>query len=139
MTKEKFYIAKYGEGEYDYFSFKESELNDYEKEQGYLSETSLFKRVFTDMVLSNNIFKILNYDNIEEIISAYDEEEDYYMDEYQYFIVDFNYNEEDIEKMMKLSGNTLYYSNELGNYIIGVTDFGTQRTYVLTNIKIEER
>lgn len=139
MEKEKLFKAVYGEGEYDYFILSDNELNNYEKEQGYLSESTLFKIAFNDMVLSNNILKILNYDDIEEIISAYNEDEDCYEDEYQLFIVDFNYDEEQIQKMMEKSKNTLYYSNELGNYIIGVTDLGTSRDYVLTDIKIVEK
>ena len=128
----------YGNGEYDYFVFSENELNDYEKKQGYLSEATLFKRAFSDMILSNNILKVINYDELEEILPSYDEENDKYKDEYQLFIVDLKYDEEQTKKMMEKAGNTFYYSNELDNYIIGVCDLGTSRDYVLTDIKIEE-
>ena len=56
------------------------------------------------------------------------------------FIIDFNFNydENDIVKIIKKMENTLYYDNELALYIMGITDLGTSRTLVPTNMKVEE-
>ena len=137
---EKRYKAIWGKGEYDYFYYTAEELGDYEKEKGYLSELSCFRWVFNDMVLSNEILKLLCETGkyVEELVSGYDEKNDYYIDEYQFFIVDSKYDEESLIKIVKLMGNTLYYSEDLNNYIMGVTDLGTSRDYVLTDIKLEE-
>ena len=139
MEKKAFYKAIYGENENDYFVINENELNEYEKEQGFLSEATAFRKIFSDMILSNNILRHINYDNIDFLIDSYNEENDEYTDEYQYFIVEPRYSDEEtLIKLVKSTGNTLYYSNDLDNYILGVTDLGTNRNYVLTDIKLEK-
>ena len=137
-NKEKLYKAIYGENENDYFIINENELKEYEKEQGFLSEATAFRKIFSDMVLSNNIMHVLNND-VDVLVGAYDEENDTYKEEYQFFIVDPNFNDyEVLSKQVEAMNNTLYYSNTLDNYILGVTDLGTNRNYVLTDIKLEK-
>lgn len=127
------YKIYYGENENDYIRryLKENEIID-----GRLSEAKAFEIFFNDMIMCNDYLKY-RYDNIEELISAYDEEEDYYIDEYQLFIVDIEYDEEITTKAVEKMGNTLYYDNDLGLYVTGITDLGTSRTIVPTNLMVE--
>lgn len=138
----KSYKATWGNREYNYFIFRENTLGDYEKKEGFLSEKTLFHRIFSDMILCNDIINYIykNNDYLDEIVSNYDEEENYYKEEYQYFIVnwEFDYDEEDMKKLINAMGNTLYYNENLDIYIMGVCDLGTSRDYVLTDIKLEE-
>lgn len=130
---EKMYKIYYGENENDYIRryLKENEIID-----GRLSEAKAFEIFFNDMIMCNDYLKY-RYDNIEELISAYDEEEDYYIDEYQLFIVDIEYDEEITTKAVEKMGNTLYYDNDLGLYVTGITDLGTSKTIVPTNLMVE--
>lgn len=131
---EKLYKIYYGEEENDYIRryLKEEDIIN-----GYLSESKAFELFYTDMIMSNNYLRN-NYDNLEILISNYNEEEDYYTDEYQVFIIDIEY-DEDITKMAtEKMGNTLYYDTENEIYLTGITDLGTSRTIVPTNLKVVE-
>ena len=131
---EKLYKIYYGDGENDYIRryLKEEDIID-----GYLTEAKAFDIFYNDMIMSNNYIQN-NYDNLEELISAYDEEEDYYTDEYQVFIIDIEY-DEDITKMAtEKMGNTFYYDNNNEIYLTGITDLGTSRRLVPTRLKVEE-
>lgn len=131
---EKLYKIYYGEDKNDYIRryLKDNEIID-----GRLSEAKAFEIFFTDMILCNDYLRH-RYDNIDEIISAYDEEEDYCVDEYQLFIVEIEYDEEITKKAVEKMGNTLYYDNDLNLYITGITDLGTHRTIVATNLEVYE-
>ena len=87
--------------------------------------------------MCNNYFNNNDFSNIEYLIDPYNEEEDYYTDEYQYFIIDFDFTEETIIKVTEKMGNTLYYDNDKDLYITGLTDLGTSRTIVPTQLKVE--
>ena len=129
----KLYKIYYGENKEDYIK---RYLKDDEIINGRLSEAKAFDIFFSDMIMCNDYLKH-RYDNIDELISAYDEEEDYYTDEYQFFIVNIEYNEEITKKAVEKMGNTLYYDNDLDLYITGITDLGTRRTIVPTNLMVE--
>lgn len=131
--EEKYYIARFGEGNYDYFRVMESELNEEEKKTNKASELTVFRRTFDGMVLCNNILKVINYD-YEDL--TYEEDDD--NEDYQLFIVDSQFCEETMVKIVKKCGCHLYYSEALDNYILGVTDLGTSRDYVMTDIELEE-
>lgn len=131
---EKLCRIYYGNGENDYIRryLKENEIIN-----GYLTEAKAFELFYTDMVMANNYLRN-NYDNVNELISAYDEDEDYCVDEYQIFIIELAY-DEDITKMATgKMGNTLYYDNENEIYLTGITDLGTSRGIVPTDIKVVE-
>ena len=134
MEKEKLYEIYYGEGKEDYIR---RYLKDDEIINGYLTEAKAFEIFYTDMILCNNYLKN-NFDNLEEIISAYNEDEDYYEDEYQVFIINIEYDEEITKKATEKMGNTFYYDNENEIYLTGITDLGTSRTIVSTNLKVKE-
>ena len=125
---------------------KNEDLNEYEKENNKISYKRLVNRLFTDMILCNDIVKLfyteLNGQYIEpEFVVGCDYNEEYEenIDVYQYFIVDFNsYTYEHILKKYaeQLSNEIiLYYIEELDLYILGVTHFGTGWDYVLTDIE----
>lgn len=130
---EKLYKIYYGDNKEDYIRgyLKEEDVLD-----GFLSEAKAFELFFNDMIMCNNYLQ-KNYENIEELISAYDEENDSYIDEYQYFIVDIEFDEEITKKAIEKMGNTLYYDNGLELYITGITDLGTSRRIVPTNIIVK--
>lgn len=130
---EKMYKIYYGENKNDYII---SYLKDNDIIDGRLSEAKAFEIFFSDMIICNDYLKH-NYHNIDELISAYDEEDGYYMDEYQLFIVNIEYDEEITKKAVEKIGNTLYYDNNLALYITGVTDLGANRTMVPTNLMVE--
>lgn len=134
MEKEKLYNIYYGEEENDYIRryLKESEIID-----GRLTEAKAFDLFYSDMIMCNNYIQN-NYDNLEYIIEAYNEEEDYYADEYQVFIIEPKYDEEITQKATEKMGNTLYYDNKNEIYLTGITDLGTSRTIVPTNIIVKE-
>ena len=135
MKEEKLYKIYYGEEENDYITryLKEEEIIN-----GYLSEGKAFEIFYSDMIMCNNYFKNCNYDEINELISNYDEEEDYYIEEFQIFIINIEYDEELTTKATKKMGNTLYYDNEKELYLTGITDLGTSRRLVPTRLKVEE-
>lgn len=133
MEKEKLFNIYYGENENDYIRryLKEEDIID-----GYLSEAKAFDIFFSDMIMCNNYLQ-QNYNNLDELVSGYNEEEDYYEDEYQVFIVNIEYDEETTVKAVEKMGNTLYYDNKLDLYIMGVTDLGTSRTIVPTDLIVK--
>lgn len=135
MKEEKLFRIYYGEEENDYITryLKEEEIIN-----GYLSEAKAFEIFYSDMIMCNNYFKNCNYDEINELISNYDEENDYYTDEFQIFIINIDYDEEITTKATKKMGNTLYYDNEKDLYLTGITDLGTSRRLVPTELKVEE-
>lgn len=133
MEKLKFYVNNI------------EDLNEYEKENNKISFKRLVNKLFSDMILCNDITKLfyadINGKYIEpeiEIGTDYDEENDEYIDVYQYFIVDFpGYIYSLFEQYKEQLGKEfiLYYIEELGIYILGVTHFGTGWDYVLTDIE----
>lgn len=134
MEKEKLYNIYYGEGKEDYIRryLKESDILN-----GYLSEAKAFDLFYDGMIMSNNYLQN-NYDNLDTLIEGYNEEEDYYVDEYQVFIIEPEFDEEITKKATEKMGNTLYYDYKNEIYLTGITDLGTLRTIVPTDIKVVE-
>ena len=134
MENEKLCKIYYGEGENDYIRryLKNSDIIN-----GYLTEAKAFDLFYNDMIMSNNYLKN-NYDNLEILISNYNEEEEYYADEFQIFIINIEFDEEITTEATKKMGNTLYYDTENEIYLTGITDLGTSRTIVPTDLKVEE-
>ena len=131
--EEKLCKIYYGEGQDEYIRryLKENEIIN-----GVLSEAAAFRLFYGDMIMSNNYLKN-NYDNLDELISNYNEEEDYYVDEYQVFIIDPEFDEDLTKMATEKMGNTLYYDRENEIYLTGITDLGTSRTIVPTDLKVE--
>lgn len=134
MKEEKLFNIYYGEGQEDYIRryLKDTDIID-----GRLTEAKAFDLFYNGMIMSNNYLQN-NYENLETIISAYNEEEDYDVDEYQVFIIEPEF-DEDITKMAtEKMGNTLYYDTENEIYLTGITDLGTSRTIVPTDLIVKE-
>lgn len=131
---EKFYKIYYGENDGEYIR---RYLKDEDVMDGYLSEKAAFDLFYDDMIMSNNYLQN-NYDNLEYLIDGYDEDDDTYIDEFQVFIIDSQFDEDILIKATKKMGNTLYYDNKNDLYVTGITDLGTSRTMVPTWIKVEE-
>lgn len=127
---------------------KKEDLNEYEKNHNKISFKRLIDRLFTDLILCNDITKLFyneiggKYCEPEFIIGTYyDEENNCYVDIYQYFIVNFNnYTYSLFEQYAEQLGNEfiLYYIDELDLYVLGVTHLGTGWDYVLTDIEPTE-
>lgn len=130
MEKLKFYVSD------------EKKLNSYEIENKKISYRTLVKYLFTDMILCNELPKVLS--ELDEFIednpecgTIYDEENECYCydDIYQYFIVDFSSCNYDFIKKYCQDEIILFYSEKLDLYILGVTHFGTSWDYVLTDFE----
>lgn len=134
MKEEKRFKVYYGEGKEDYIIRYLTEKNIID---GYLTEAKAFDIFYDNMIICNNYLQN-NYDEIDYLIDGYNEEEDYYTDEYQIFIIDPTFDEDLTIEATKKMGNTLYYDNKNELYITGITDLGTNRNYVPTDIKVEE-
>lgn len=110
------------------------DLNDYEREHNRISYARLCNRVFSDMILCNNISNIDN-DIWGNVVVGADYFDKYGNDEiYQYYIVNLNI---DYEYIQQQYGNNLIiaYSNLLDCYILLVDHYGTSWDYVLTDIE----
>lgn len=95
-----------------------------------------------DAVLCNDIKKLFystinnEYNEVELYNgSDYNEEDDYYYDIFQYFIIDNN----GAEILKDYTDEIVYYIPVLDMYVWGVTHCGTSWDYVLTDIKIDEK
>lgn len=129
---EKFYKIYYGEEKDDYIR---RYLKDDEIMNGYLTEAKAFEIFYNDMIMCNNYLQN-NYDNLENLTSYEDEE--YYPEEYQVFIIDIEYDEDITKKATEKMGNTFYWDFKNEIYLTGITDLGTSRRIVPTNIKVIE-
>lgn len=134
MKEERLFEIYYGERENDYIRryLKEDDIIN-----GYLSESKAFDIFYSDMIICNNYLQN-NYDDLDYIIDSYNEKEDYYIDEYQVFIIEPEYDEDITRMATEKMGNTLYYDNKNELYITGITDLGTSRTIVSTDLKVKE-
>lgn len=100
---------------------------------------TLFRFLFTDSILCNNIVNV-DYDFM---FNSVIDDNDYSEEEfYQYYLVDVdNWRLEQYKNYIKENNiNTdiyLFYSDVLDCYICGVSHFGTSWDYVPTDIKIE--
>ena len=130
---EKFYKIYYGEEKNDYIK---RYLKDDEIINGYLTEAKAFNIFYSDMILCNNYFN--NNNNINNIDMLTNNNDDEYMEEYQLFIINPEYDENVTTKATEKMGNTLYHDDNMDLYLTGVSDFGTSRTIVSTQLKVEE-
>ena len=112
------------------------------EEKDSISYGTLTSFIFTDMILCNNIEKYSNNWELE-LGEEYNEEEEEYIDIYQYYIVDVDTwrlekYKEYLQETNKPSDLILWYDNELDIYILGVSHCGTSWSYVPTNIEINK-
>lgn len=106
-------------------------FNDYEKENGKVSQYHFIKFYGIDMVLCNNIADCFDLE-LQNADAIYGEDDEKYLCEvFQYFIV----NEKDVYLLEHLE-EPIFYCNELDIYVLGFTNIGTSRDYVLTNVDL---
>lgn len=104
-----------------------NEISTYGQEHGFL-DYATFAKAF-DAVMNNNIIDM--FDDWQLVNgSDYDEENDEYTEVFQWFIVSDN----GARMIQDYTDEILYYHEELGIYLWGVTHWGTGWDYVLTDI-----
>lgn len=131
--KEKLVKIYYGENEKDYIK---RYVNDKDILNGYLSEAKAFELFFSGMIICNNYLNN-NYNNLDILIDNYDENDDYVIEQFQFFLVEPEFDEDTTIKAVKKMYNTLYFDNKNDLYIMGITDLGTNRESVPTDLKVE--
>lgn len=114
--------------------FYGNKISEYGLEHSYIDYATLAKSF--DCVLSNDIIrKTSNIGYWEEYNgSEYDEENDEYIDVFQYYII----SENGARILADCTDEIVWYNDELDMYVWGVTHFGTGWSNVLTDIKIEK-
>lgn len=131
--EEKLVKIYYGENEKDYIK---RYVNEKDILDGYLSEAKAFELFFSGMIICNNYLNN-NYDNLDILIDNYNENEDYVIEQFQFFLVEPEFDEDTTIKAVKKMYNTLYFDNKNDLYIMGVTDLGTNRNSVETDLRVE--
>ena len=120
----------------EYLFLRKEELKG-KKEGDTMSYLQLIKHYTEGNIILNNEV-MANTLNIGEweIYNGYDydEEEDYYPEVYQYFIIDSN----SAERLARDTDELIYYNETLNLYLLGVTHFGTAWDGVATKYKITE-
>ena len=83
------------------------------------------------MILNNEVIKYeIDYWELENG-DDYDEEDNYYYDIYQYYIL----NDGDAERLIEHTNEIIYYNSKLDMYLLGVTHWGTSWECVETDFK----
>lgn len=98
----------------------------------HLSYYDMINYFVDDYILNNDV---INYEvDYWELYSGrdYDEEDDYYYDIYQYFMI----SEDDARRLADNTNEIIYYNSNLNIYLLGVTHFGTSWTYVPSDFKL---
>lgn len=111
------------------------DLNEEEKKTGYISYKRLINRISSRIWLFNNAPKLSDYDFEFEVGSDYNQENDDYIDIYQYYLIDIN--SYMIEKLRDLDCKDVIiaWSEKLEEYVLMVDHFGVGWDYVITSIK----
>lgn len=111
------------------------DLNEYERQHNRISYARLCNRVFSDMILCNNIDKVdpTIFDNVV-VGSLYDTDTEQYAEIYQYYLVTLKHDIDYIKENYK-DNIILTYSDLLDLFVLCVSHFGTSWDYVLTDIE----
>lgn len=109
------------------------EASEYAKECGFLDYRT-FSQAFAHILNNTIISEAANKGFYFEIVNGeeYNEEEDRYIEIFQYYIVPAWA----VEEIFEDTEEIIYYCEALDLYIWGVTHYGTAWDYVLTDIKI---
>lgn len=107
------------------------EISRYGIENGYVDYATLAKSF--DAVLCNDIASRLG-ETLDIVQGETENEYGDYVDIFQYYII----SDEGYRILSYWCPDEIvFYDNELGVYVWGITHFGTSWSYVLTDIKIE--
>ena len=110
------------------------DLNEEEKRTNRISYRRLIERIGR-VWLFNKAPELSNYDFEYEVGSDYDEENDDYIDIYQYYLIDAdNYT---LRKLNEINCKDVIiaYSETLEEYVLFVDHFGTSWDYVMTDFE----
>lgn len=110
------------------------DLNEEEKRTNRISYRRLIDRIGR-VWLFNKAPELSNYDFEYEIGSDYDEENDDYIDIYQYYLIDAD--PYTIEKLQELknTGLIIAWSETLEEHVLFVDHFGTSWDYVMSEFE----
>ena len=110
------------------------ELNEEEKRTNKISYRRLIDRI-GHIWLFNKAPELSNYDFEYEVGTDYDEENDTYIDIYQYYLIDID--QYTIKTLQQLEQNDIIiaYSSTLEEYVLMVDHYGTSWDYVMTNFE----
>lgn len=89
---------------------------------------------YAELVKNENLILCNNITNLELELycgNDYDEEDDYYYDIYQYYLIDQSF----AEYLARATDEIVYYCDELDLYVWGVAHFGTPWNGVYLNVK----
>ena len=114
--------------------FYGNKISQYGLDNGYVDYATLAKSF--DAILNNDIMnKTQSIGYWEEYNgSEYNDENDEYIDVYQYYIISSS----GASILSECTNEIVWYNEELDMYVWGVTHFGTSWDYVLTDIRIEK-
>lgn len=112
---------------------KNNKMDSYELEKKKASYRTIINMYIDDLVLCNNILDVDESVLYNANIDLYDDENDNYIDIYQYFLCNISdYKKEQLTK----AGIILSYSDLLDCDVLLVDHFGTSWDYVLTDVAI---
>ena len=106
-------------------------VSDYALENGYLDYLTLSK-IVGDMVLSNYMMQYMGSLGWELVSGDDINEEGEYHEIYQWYVI----TEYGAQFLEEHTDEIVYYHEEMGMYVWGITHFGTSWDYVLTDIKL---
>lgn len=114
-------------GEY----FYGNKISEYGLRNGFVDYATLAKSF--DAVLNNDIMNktwdLGYWEQISGFVESEDDEEDYYPDVFQWYIVSSSGAE-----ILQNANEIVYYNDTLDIYLWGITHYGTSWDYVLTDI-----
>lgn len=106
-------------------------VSDYALKNGYLDYLTLSK-IVGDMVLSNYMMQYMGSLGWELVSGDDINEEGEYYEIYQWYVI----TEYGAQFLEEHTDEIVYYHEEMGMYVWGITHFGTSWDYVLTDIKL---
>lgn len=110
------------------------EVSEYGLKHGYLDYLTLSK-IVGDCVMNNSIFEYVGYGNWELESGEEENDDGYFYDVYQYYIITYN----GARLLGEFTDELVFYNEELDMYLWGITHYGTSWDYVLTDIKLRVR
>ena len=138
-----------------YDSYPLANVHQIEEETGRLSQAHLIDKLFNNCILANTLCENLirrgcETGEVQELLTPYTiasakeeageevEDYEYYDDEYQYFLVTLEYDEETTIKILKRADTDIYlrYDNENDIYIMSIGNFGMSREMISTSLAI---
>ena len=122
------------ENQKKYIYLNEEELKG-KKAGDFASYSQMIDKYCDNLILNNSIMETAAKNDLYfELYSGsdYDEENDYYIDIYQYYII----SEADAERLAENTNEIIYYNDDLDIYLLGVSHFGTLWSIVDTDLKI---